>query len=81
MAQVEAAGKGSKKLHHMRVYPTKNGGHTIEHHFGEMTFQTPDSYSFGPGNSAEALAHVAKFAGMDMKADNSEPTPSDVEDV
>jgi len=56
-------GNGKKELHHMRLFPSANGGHLIEHHEAEYDAD-PEPYVFSKDEGEKALAHVNKHMGM-----------------
>jgi hypothetical protein len=68
MAQSSAKeSKGNKELDHIRVYPSENSGHVIEHHYasgGMVGYHEPDTFVFGKTENAQAIAHIKKHAGM-----------------
>lgn len=62
-----------KEFSHLEVTPGKNGGVTVMHHFTSYEHK-PEPHIFGESEGKEALAHIAKHAGI--KAE----TPEDDDD-
>lgn len=59
-----------KILRHVEIEPAANGGHTVRHHYKEQPthsskmgmssrYVEPESFTFGPEQGHEMLAHVA----------------------
>ena len=71
------APRGRKKLHHLEVHPTANGGHVVEHHHHPPHDGNVDRHSFGPGDGHEALAHIAKHAKIDWEHEEEESAGSE----
>jgi hypothetical protein len=73
-----------KKIESIEIVPAKNGGHTVNHRFAReaksekmgdmyMTSPSPETQSFGAGEHAATMAHVAKSLGM--KAEKGHDCP------
>jgi hypothetical protein len=86
MAYREAKSSGrreKRKLDHIEVRKTENGGHTVEHHFDNCAnmggYKRPATYSFSSG--PEMVKHVMDTHGVsddDMIAHlhgDNEPEP------
>lgn len=50
-----------KKLRRVSIEASKNGGHTVEHHFEHSggPYHEPETHVFGKGEHEKMLAHVA----------------------
>lgn len=61
----------AKMLHHIEIHPAENGGHTVSHHYREMSrdpkahsgvsmmHHEPETHVFGKEEGHDMLAHVA----------------------
>lgn len=58
--------KSSKKeLEHLRIHPSENGGHIVQHHFSSAErFHEPEHHVFAKGEGGKMLAHVGKMLGI-----------------
>lgn len=65
--EAKTARRQGKRLDHLRVSKSENGGHIVEHHFKEdgMLYHKPASYTFDSGK--DMLAHVAKYQGVESE--------------
>lgn len=71
--------KGSKKLDHILIRPTKNKGHVVEHHYssqhGDVFMHRPDVHAFGEG--PEVIRHLAKHLKVDLSDMGTEANVED----
>ena len=63
-----------KRLKHMVVKESENGGHIVEHHFEEdgMSYHKPKEYTYGPDEGDDCLSHIAEHAHIKPSASESE---------
>jgi hypothetical protein len=65
-------GMGPKILRHLKVEKGTAGGHVVTHEFeynpGPGANHPDETYPFGAGDGAAALAHIAKHAGIKVAA-------------
>jgi hypothetical protein len=56
-----------KKLSHLEVSKGEEGGHVVKHVYENdgMTYHKPTEHVFGADEGHEALAHIAKHAGIE----------------
>lgn len=68
MAATPKQKKMPKKLDHIRITESENGGHSIEHHYTSYDYP-PEIHVFGKGESMAAHEHIAKHLNMPLKLD------------
>ncbi len=81
MRDVQSAGKmvkerkGPKVIAHIKITPTENDGHIVEHHHESsggaygMPSHAPETHSFGEGEDQKMLDHVAKHLNLETSED------------
>jgi hypothetical protein len=76
MREARTSDRKDDGLHHLRVHKTTNG-HRIEHYHhrdGIEGVNPQEEHTFGPGQGAEVLAHIAKH--MDISEQEEEADQS-----
>lgn len=68
MAATPKQRKMAKRLDHIRITESENGGHSIEHHYTSYE-HPPEMHVFGKGESQAAHEHIAKHMNMPLKFD------------
>lgn len=70
-AEKSVKGDGKTRLRSIEVEMAKNGGHVVRHRFENNgpNYKEPEEYVFGDGQGHEALAHIAKHAGIESASE------------
>lgn len=81
-AEAEEKTRESKpKIHHIEVHPAMGEhSHRVERHFhpnDDGSFPTPKSKSFSLDRGPQALAHIAKHAGIAARVEGGESSPGE----
>lgn len=63
IAQSARAMKAPKVLERMEIKPRLGGGHIITHHYSSYQHE-PKAHEFAKDEGEEAIAHIAKHAGL-----------------
>jgi hypothetical protein len=65
--------KGPKVIAHIKITPTENDGHMVEHNFeqGEKPgmYHEPEVHAFGKGDGKAMLEHVGKHLGVETASE------------
>ena len=66
-----------KHMEHMRITPSENGGHVVEHHYKPsmkgksgafMEHQAPEVHTFGASEGGKMMSHLKKHLGIGAAA-------------
>jgi hypothetical protein len=63
-----------KKLDHIRIKESEDGGHTVEHYYAEdgMEFHKPKEYSFAKDEVGDLMEHLRRHAGVNEQVQITE---------
>jgi hypothetical protein len=56
--------KAKQAIDHIRVYPSDNGGHVVEHHFEGPEYKAPEVHVFSKEQGQDVMGHIQKHAGV-----------------
>jgi hypothetical protein len=79
----EAMAKG--KMEHMRISPSENGGHSIEHHYKSsmgksgafLSHPEPETHVFGAHEGAKMIKHIKEHLGLGAKPEEHAPAETE----
>lgn len=76
-----------KEIRRMEIEPAENGGHTVTHHYKEMTkegrhgiqisYVEPEHHVFGADEGHEMLAHVANHLDIPELSEDEPDEPDE----